>query len=185
MPKTTDPTKRTPILAALLLAFTVLVYFFNYREPLKAENLKLRASVTTLSQQVSDRAAELRKLRVIAQPTKEDLLDIALEERLLKTMPQPPMVHCPISIANVMRKYQIQQTSPTLTMMIPFRDHRTLVRQNWHFSLPNNGSLPIGAAMAELENSFPLSQIHSFEIRKNPQQPGVDAEMVVQFAVHR
>ena len=178
-------TARPALLTLLMLAIAVCVYLFNYRQPLKTQNLLLGSSVAKLSAQVSAQAAELRKLSAVAQLTPQDLVERALEERLIKTMPSPAMVYCPTSISNVMRKYQLQKTSPTLRMMIPFRDHKTLVRQNWEFTLPNNGALPIGSAMAELENSFPLAQIASFLISKNPEQPGVDAEMVVQFAVYR
>lgn len=183
MQKATNP--RPLLLTGALAAVAAAVYLLNYRQPLIADNSRLRSSVTTLNEQISAKAAELRKLRAVAQLTKQDLEDKGMEESLLKTMPQPPMVYCPMGISDVLRKYQIQQTNPTLVMMIPFRDQRTLVRQNWQFSLPNNGVLPIGIAMAELENSFPLSQVHSFAITKNPLQPGVDAEMVLQFAVYR
>lgn len=176
---------RPVLLSGLTLALAVFVYLFNYRLPLAQENYSLKTSAAKLTQQVSVKAAEVRKLRATALLSEQDLQERTLEQNLVQTMPSPPMVYCPMKISGILRKYQIQQTNPTLTMVLPFRDHKTLIRQNWEFSLPQNGALPIGSAMAELENNFPLCQIRSFLFRKDDNQPGVDAEMVVQFAVYR
>lgn len=179
----TTKLKRQIQLAVLAFLAAIALHFFNFHFPMKSELNALQRSNDILEKQINSMSRELRELNATSAVSEKERAQQALSERMLATVPRSPMVYCPLRINELMKKANVQKTRSTLQVLLPYPNTQGLIKQSWKIEVPAADALSLGTVIAELENTFPLAQLTSVAIKKNPNPPGVNAEVMVQFAV--
>lgn len=168
-----------------VLAFVaaIAVHLFNFHFPMQSELSRVRRSNEALEKQIGTISGQLRELNAASALKDKELVQQSLYKRILATVPNSPMVYCPLQVTGIMKKAKILKPRFTLQMLLPFPNSDGLMKQSWKVEVPTADPLALGSAIADLETTFPLAQLTSLGITKRPGASGVSAELIVQFAV--
>ena len=172
----------------VLLALFALATIYSYAAflvlPLRAEGERLRHEMDLSRDRIRTGSIELNGLRAkeLAALAEADVDSKA--RQLMETMPGPYLVHAPPEISRLLEDHELTNSKVSLFLLLPVRSLPGHVFASWQVQIPEARALAFGAALADLENRFPLGQLTELSLKANATGGTVKASMAFQTVVH-
>ncbi len=159
------------VLSTILLVGSVVAYIVLVFQPLKAKIIRTTGQIAATEKAIKTADGQIRKTAALEpEATKASELLAHLQE----VVPEgAPIAWFPLKMSSYFSRHDI---SDVVTRQGPIETigdagGEKFQDQGWSVEIPKAGFIPLGMAVAGLENEEPLLEIISFEISRSDRDP--------------
>jgi hypothetical protein len=156
-------------LSAIFVGALLYGYFSMMLGPLSAREARTRGAIAALTPKVTEAKKQIQKtsgLEAQAPPAQ------GVMDELKASIPEgAPVAWFPPRVAEFFKRHGIDKTLTRLTNEFPEKDLAGFRRLVWTIDLPRVEFIPLGIAVAGLENEEPLLQVTNVSVEASKEDP--------------
>jgi hypothetical protein len=157
------------VLGGLLLVGLLYGYFTMLLGPLATQQAKAEKTIKELEPQIAEAKKQIRKTEDIK---KEAPAAIGVLDQLKSKLPEgAPVAWFPPRMAEFFKRQGVDKSSTRLINEFPEKDLPGFRKLVWAVDLPKTEFVPLGIAIAALENEEPLLQITNVAVEAVKDDP--------------